>query len=63
MVADPSRRCFLMGTSMGGAIALNVSLRVGVQCSGMVLLAPMCQIGAISLAFPSLSLISHCFLD
>ena len=30
----PQMRCFLMGTSMGGAIALNVSLRVGIQCSG-----------------------------
>lgn len=40
----PQMRCFLMGTSMGGAIALNVSLRVGIQCSGMVLLAPMCRI-------------------
>jgi alpha-beta hydrolase superfamily lysophospholipase len=40
----PQLRCFLMGTSMGGAIALNVSLRVGLQCSGMALLAPMCRI-------------------
>ena len=42
--AHPGLRRFLMGTSMGGAIAINVSMRVAAQCAGMVLLAPMVRI-------------------
>ena len=44
---SPGLRAFLVGTSMGGAIALNVSLRLGgrgAQCAGAVLLAPMVRI-------------------
>ena len=47
--ANPQQKLFLVGSSMGGAIALGVSSRITTTASGVVLLAPMLQLSVSSL--------------